>query len=237
MTAEGGSSGLAPTVRPAQPAGARVVRLNWAIGRVVIGTLVVLFGRPRAYGRDRVPAEGGAVLAITHLHWFDIPLVGYLSPRNISFVAKIEATLGRGFGAYVRAYGTIAVRRGESDREAVRAMRGAARDGSVVGIFVEGTRQHTGRPGAAQPGAAIVAIQEGVPVIPVAVHGTADWRPGNFRRCTVAFGEPVRFDELPKNGRGYREATAEIEQRIHTLFDWLAQVDAQGRPRKLVPPL
>ena len=212
-------------------------RVNWAIGRVVLGTLVRILGRPRAYGRERVPAKGGAVYAITHLHWFDIPLVGSMSPRNISFVAKFEATRGRGFGAYVRAYGTIAVRRGESDREAVRAMRSAARDGRVVGIFVEGTRQRTGRPGTAQPGAAMVAIQEDVPVIPVAIYGTSEWKPGNFRRCTVAFGEPVRFDGLPKNGRGYREATVEIERRIHTLFDWLAEVDAQGRPRKLVPPL
>jgi len=214
-----------------------VMRVNWAIGRVVLGSLVRLLGRPRAYGRERVPAQGGAVYAITHLHWFDIPLVGYMSPRNISFVAKIEATRGRVFGAYVRGYGTIAVRRGESDREAVRAMRAAARDGSVVGIFVEGTRQRNGRPGTAQPGAAMVAIQEDVPVIPVAIYGTSAWKPGNFRRCTVAFGAPMRFDGLPKNVCCYGEATAEIEQRIHTLFDWLAQVDAQGRPRKLVPPL
>ena len=67
----------------------------------------------------------------------------------------------------------------------------------------------------------MVALQEDVPVIPVAIYGTQFWRPGNFRRCTVAFGEPLRFDDLPKNGKGYREATAVIERRIHELFDEL----------------
>jgi 1-acyl-sn-glycerol-3-phosphate acyltransferase len=102
-------------------------------------------------------------------------------------------------------------------------MREAARRGNVVGLFVEGTRQRSGRPGTAQPGAAMVALQEDVPVIPVAIYGTQFWRIGNFRRCSVAFGEPLTFGGLPKNGRGYREATSVIERRIHELFAWLEQ--------------
>jgi 1-acyl-sn-glycerol-3-phosphate acyltransferase len=113
----------------------------------------------------------------------------------------------------------------------------AARSGRVIGLFVEGTRLKTGRPGTAQPGAAMVSIQAGVPVIPIAIYGTQFWKPGNFAPCSVAFGEPVRFDELPKNGRGYKQATAEIERRINVLFDWLADVHARGRPKGLIPPL
>ena len=55
--------------------------------------------------------------------------------------------------------------------------------GRVVGLFVEGTRLKTGRPGTAQPGAAMVAIQAGVPVIPMAIYGTQFWKPGNLRRA------------------------------------------------------
>jgi hypothetical protein len=47
----------------------------------------------------------------------------------------------------------------------------------------------------------------------------------------------LRFDDLQKNGRGYKEATVEIERRINVLFDWLAEVHAKGRPKGLVPPL
>jgi 1-acyl-sn-glycerol-3-phosphate acyltransferase len=193
----------------------------WAVGRIYMGGPARFFTRAKAYGRENVPATGGAVYAINHLHWIDIPLVGVVSPRTVWFVAKAEAANNAVLGWFLRLHGAIAIRRGESDRDAVRRMREAARNGQVVGLFVEGTRQRNGRPGEAQPGAAMVALQEDVPVIPVAVYGTQYWRIGNFKRCAVAFGEPLTFPGLPKNGKGYKEATAVIERRIHELFDWL----------------
>jgi 1-acyl-sn-glycerol-3-phosphate acyltransferase len=197
----------------------------WAIGRIYIGWPVRLFTRARAVGVENVPTTGGAVYAINHLHWIDIPLVGLLSPRTVWFVAKAEAANYPALGRFLRLHGAIAINRGESDREAVRRMRDEARAGHVVGLFVEGTRQKTGRPGTAQPGAAMIGMQENVPIIPVAVYGTQFWKPGNFRRCTVSFGVPLRFDDLPKNGKGYREATAVIERRIHQLFDELERAE------------
>jgi 1-acyl-sn-glycerol-3-phosphate acyltransferase len=211
--------------------------LAWTIGRVYMGWPTRLVTRVRAFGRDRIPATGGVVYAINHLHWIDVPIVGVVSPRTVWFVAKVEAAGFPGLGRFLRLHGAIPIRRGESDRDAVRSMREEARNGHVLGLFVEGTRQQHGRPGPAQPGAAMVALQEDVPVVPVAVYGTQFWRVGNFKPCSVAFGEPVRFEGLPKGGRGYKEATAEIERRINVLFDWLADVHAQGRPRGAVPPL
>jgi 1-acyl-sn-glycerol-3-phosphate acyltransferase len=209
----------------------------WAIGRRTMGWPTRLFVRIRAYGVHRVPATGGLVYAMNHMHWIDIPVIGIVSPRNIDFVAKVEAVRLPGFGQYLRWHGTIAVRRGQSDRDAVRQMKQSAREGRIVGLFVEGTRLKLGRPGPAQPGAAMVALQESVSVIPIAIYGSQFWKPGNFAPVSVAFGEPVRFDGIPKNGRGYKEATAEIERRLNVLFDWLADVHAQGRPPGLEPPL
>jgi 1-acyl-sn-glycerol-3-phosphate acyltransferase len=192
--------------------------------------------RGRAYGLDRVLLEGGNVVAINHLHWIDIPLVGAIWPRTINYVAKIEAVRFPLLGRFIRWHGTLGIRRGESDREAVRLMRQAVRDGRALGVFVEGTRQRHGRPGKAQPGAAMVAIQEEVPVVPVAVYGTQFWRPWNLAPCSIAVGHPLDFSGLPKNSRGYREATAEIEATINRLFDWLADVHSRDRPRGLTPP-
>jgi 1-acyl-sn-glycerol-3-phosphate acyltransferase len=208
----------------------------WAFSRLWLAPLTRLFARPRAYGVERIPS-GGCVLAINHLHWVDICVLGTLSPRTINYVTKREAFHIPIAGWYIGLHGAISVRRGESDREAVRRMRQAARDGRMVGLFVEGTRQRSGRPGRAQPGAAMVALQEDVPVVPAAVYGTQFWKPGNFAPCSIAFGEPVRFEGLPKGGRGYKEATEEIERRINVLFDWLADVHARGRPRGEKPPL
>jgi 1-acyl-sn-glycerol-3-phosphate acyltransferase len=195
-----------------------------------------LLTRGRAYGRERVPREGGVVLAMNHMHWIDVPLVGALSPRDVDFVAKVEAVKYPVLGAFIRWHGTITVRRGESDRDAVRAMRQSVRNGHALGVFVEGTRQDTGRPGKAQPGAAMVAIQEGVPVVPAVIYGTQFWKIGNFAPCSLAFGHPIDFSGLPKNGRGYKEATAEIEHSINRLFGWLAELHVQGRPKRVSPP-
>jgi 1-acyl-sn-glycerol-3-phosphate acyltransferase len=175
------------------------------------------------------------VLAFNHFHWIDPPVFGLLSPRTIYFVAKVEAHRVPGLGQLIRSFGTISVRRGESDREAVRRMREVVRDGHALGLFVEGTRQ-PGVPGVVQPGAAMVAVQEGVPVVPAAIRGSHEWKPGNWHPISVAWGEPVRFEGLPKGAKGYREASAEVQRRLHALHDWLGEMEALGRPRRATPP-
>jgi 1-acyl-sn-glycerol-3-phosphate acyltransferase len=208
----------------------------WAVGRVTIGTAVRAVAPLRVYGRERVPPLGGAVLALNHFSWLDPPVFGAASPRTIYYMAKIEAHVVPGLGQLIRAFGTFSVRRGESDREAVRMMRRVVREGKVLGIFVEGTRQRSGVPGRVQPGAAMAALQESVPVVPVAVHGTQVWRLGTFAPVSVAFGEPIRFEGLPRNARGYREASAEIERELHRLWAWLRDLHELGRPDHAVPP-
>jgi 1-acyl-sn-glycerol-3-phosphate acyltransferase len=208
----------------------------WSLGRLTIGSLVRLFVPLRNYGVERVPATGGVVLAFNHFHWVDPPVFGLLSPRTIYFLAKAEAHALPGLGPLMRSFGTLSVRRGESDREAVRRMRETVRNGHALGLFVEGTRQRGGVPGQVQPGAAMAALQEDIPVVPAAIHGTQHWRPGNFQPVSVAWGEPLRFDGLPKGAKGYREASAEIQRKLHLLHDWLAELHALGRPREALPP-
>jgi 1-acyl-sn-glycerol-3-phosphate acyltransferase len=207
----------------------------WTIGKGLIGTFTRSMMRLKLYGRERVPREGGAVLAMNHFSYADPPAIGVLCPRRIVFVAKVELHGVPGFGSLLRAHGSLAVRRGESDREALRLMRETVRNNDLLGLFVEGTRQKTGVPGEAKPGAAMVAIQEGVPVIPAAIHGSQDWGWGRWTEISVAFGEPMRFDEHPRNSRGYREATDEIEAEIRRLWEFLVHMHELGRPRA-VPP-
>ena len=143
------------------------------------------------------------MLAINHLAWIDIPVVGAQSPRNINFVTKMEMREVPGFGAFLNWHGIISVRRGESDRDAVRTMVDFARAGRVIGVFVEGTRQKaTGRPGHAQPGAAMVAIQAGVPVVPIAVYGTQFWKGWNFAPCSIAARRAVPARRVPEGRQG-----------------------------------
>lgn len=208
----------------------------WELGQLTIGQLASVFTRLRSYGTDRIPLEGGLVLAFNHFHWIDPPAFGGVSPRPIRFLAKIEAHRIPGIGQLIRSFGTISVRRGESDREAVRLMRQVVRDGYALGLFVEGTRQRSGVPGEVQPGAAMVALQEDVPVVCAAIHGTQTWRPGNFHPVSIAWGNPLCFDGLPKGGKGYREASIEIQAEIRRLWEWLVELHELGRPRDSRPP-
>ena len=208
----------------------------WAVGRGTLQPLVRLFTPIRTYGVERVPPSGGVVLAFNHFHWIDPPVYGAVSPRTVYFMAKIEAHRVPGLGQLIRSFGTISVRRGESDREAVRRMREVVREGHALGLFVEGTRQLSGELGPVQPGAAMVALQENMPVVPAAIHGSHSWRIGNWAPVSVAWGEPMRFDGLPKGGKGYREASAEIGAKLRELHDWLVQIHALGRPRQATPP-
>ena len=208
----------------------------WAFGKPLLGIPAALATRLHSYGRERVPLSGGLVVAFNHFHWIDIPCVGYASPRNLYFLAKVEAHRVPGLGQVIRGFGTLSVRRGESDREAVRRMREVVHDGNALGVFVEGTRQRSGVPGHVQPGAAMVALQEDVPVICAAIHGSQSWRLGNFAPVSIAFGEPMRFEGLPRGGKGYREASQQIEEELHRLWSWLRDLHEAGRPRDAVPP-
>src|SRR5262249_55481885 len=148
--------------------------------------------------------------------------------RTLYYMAKIELLSVPIVGELLRWTGAFAVRRGEGDRDSLRVARWAAHEGHVVGVFAEGTRQQFGYPGPMQPGAAMIAIQEGVPVVPCGID-TFGWSPRNRRTCCVVWGEPVELD-LPRNGKGYKEGTALLGDLITNLWRTAAQVAADGFP-------
>ena len=208
----------------------------WVVGRATIGSAVRLVAPLRVYGTERVPLTGGLVVAANHFSWIDPPALGAVSPRTLFYMAKVEAHRVPGLGQLMRTFGAFAVRRGESDRDAVRTMRQIVREGNALGMFAEGTRQRAGVPGPVQPGAAMVAITEGVPVVPAAIHGSHEWRLGNFKPVSIAWGEPMMFEGLPRGGKGYKEASLEIERKLRELWEWLVEMHALGRPRDATPP-
>ena len=207
----------------------------WAVGRLTLAPAVRFLAPLRNYGAERIPPEGGVVLALNHFSWLDPPAFGAACPRTIHYMAKAEAHRVPGLGQLIRSFGTFSVRRGESDREAVRLMRQVVGDGRVLGLFVEGTRQRSGVPGEVRPGAAMVAVQQDVPVVVGAIHGTQTWRLGNFHPVSVAWSVPLRFDGVPRGSRGYREGSLEIQRTMTRLWRFLVDVHAVGRPHA-VPP-
>ena len=210
--------------------------LVWAVGRPTLGALMRVLSHYRVYGTDRIPTHGGVVLAINHFSWVDTAAFGNGTRRTIWYMAKAEAIKTPAFGPLLRSFGAFAVRRGESDREAIRRAREIVASGRVLGLFVEGTRQRSGMLGKVQPGAAMIAMQEDAPIVCGAVHGSLGWKPGNMAPVSVAWSEPFTLDALPKNARGYREGSIEIADEIRRQWEFLDDLDRLGRPEVAVPP-
>lgn len=199
---------------------------------MIIPPVTLLLAPAAAYGVARVPPEGGGVVAANHFSGIDHPLIGSFSPRTLYFLAKAELLRIPALGTALRLLGVFGVRRGESDREAVRRAREIVRDGNLVCVHLEGTRQRFGHPGPMQPGGLMIALQEGVPVIPCAVD-TFGWSPTNRRRCAVVWGEPMRLDGLPRNRKGYEEAAELVGAEIVRLWRLAAEATAAGLPAEL----
>lgn len=205
---------------------------SWRLGRLVAPPVTVLLAPAAGYGVERVPAEGGAVIAANHFSGIDHPLIGSFSPRPIHFLAKAELLAIPGLGALLRWLGVFGVRRGEGDREALRHARELVREGELVCVHVEGTRQRFGHPGPLHPGGLMIAMQEGVPVIPLGLD-TFKWSLRNRRLCAVVWGEPLRLDDLPRNREGYAEAGERVGEELVRLWRQAVAACEAGLPEQL----
>ncbi|HVD48439.1 MAG TPA: lysophospholipid acyltransferase family protein [Gaiellaceae bacterium] len=205
---------------------------GWAIGRLFVPRIAVLLAPAAGYGVERIPLEGGGVVAANHFSGIDHPLIGGFCPRIIYFLAKAELMAVPVVGAALGWLGVFGVRRGEGDRDALRRARELARDGNLVGVHLEGTRQRFGHPGVMQPGGLMIAMQEGVPVIPCGLD-TFGWSPLNRRKCAVVWGEPMRLDDLPRNRKGYAQAAERVGAEIVRLWRLAVEASAAGLPPAL----
>jgi 1-acyl-sn-glycerol-3-phosphate acyltransferase len=185
-----------------------------------------------AYGTYRIPASGGAVLAANLLSGIDPPLVGTFSRRALWYMMKAELLDIPIVGEALTWTGAFPVRRGEGDRDSLRKARELVREGHIVAVFVEGTRQRFGYPGPVHAGALTIAMKERVPVIPCGVESFG-WSLKNRRACALVYGEPMSFDHLPATGRGYKEAGELLAAEILRLWREAAEAVAAGFPARL----
>lgn len=151
-----------------------------AIGK---GIARLLYGWRVEGPLHKVP-DGPFVLAANHMGIIDPWLVAGITSRRVAFMAKEELFRIPVLASWIRAVGSFPVRRGESDRDAIRTALSILEAGGIVGIFVEGTRNPQGRPLPIQHGAAMLAVRANVPLVPVAMV-----REG--RRRVTRMGEPI----------------------------------------------
>ena len=176
----------------------------------------------RAEGKENLPQEGGYVLAANHTSNLDPWVLGVpLWPKRfLRFMAKSELYWWP-LNHLITAGGGFPVRRGERDIEAIKTAVDLARQGHVVAMFPEGTRQRKGLVKRYQPkphtGAARIALEAGVPLVPAAVAGSDQLaRLGPLR---VRYGRPIPLDDLKDEDPSLaaREATERLMAEIKRL--------------------
>jgi 1-acyl-sn-glycerol-3-phosphate acyltransferase len=191
-------------------------------GSTISGWLLGIVGGGRVEGLERVPRHGPFLLVANHRSLADPPIVGWAVGhkvgRVIHFMAKEEMRRWPIIGWLAEGSGVFFVRRGEGDRAAQRAALGLLAEGRPIAIFPEGTRSKDGRLGPAKPGAALLAIRSGAPLLPVAITGTERLFPGRSRvphrtRVVVRIGPPFTLEHFP-SGRIPRELLSQGTERI-----------------------
>ncbi len=187
------SSGKGATPPPSLPAlrdGHPVYVASQMLVRAVLHSLADV----TVVGAHSCPHRGPVIMASNHLSYVDIPFIGAWAPRNTIYFSKSEVRRWPFFGWIAYTYGTVFVRRGEADRQAVRDSLAFLMGERMVGVFPEGHRSHGKGLLQAQPGVALLAQRSRAPVWPVAITGTEHVFKQARPKILMRGGEP--FDPM-----------------------------------------
>nr|WP_306631670.1 lysophospholipid acyltransferase family protein [Arthrobacter ulcerisalmonis] len=201
----------------------------WVMKRIFLGPVLKLLFRPWVKGLDNIPAQGAAIIASNHLSFSDSIFMPLMVRRPVVFLAKSEYFTGTGVkgrltAAFFRLTNQLPMDRsgGAASAASLTAGMDVLNAGGLLGIYPEGTRSPDGRLYRGKVGVARLALQAGVPVIPVAMIGTDKVQPigkrlPNIRRIGMIFGEPLDFSQYREQAEDrtvQRKVTDEIMSQL-----------------------
>ena len=199
---------------------------------VVLGPILKLLFRPWVEGMENLPEEGAAILASNHLSFSDSIFLPLMAPRRITFLAKADYFTGRGLKGFLtkgfmKGAGQVPIDRsgGRASEAALKTGMKILGEGELLGIYPEGTRSPDGRLYRGKTGIARMALEAGVPVIPVAMINTFDIQPPGkvlprIMRVGIRIGEPLdfsRYEGLSGDRFVLRSITDEIMYELMQL--------------------
>jgi len=214
------SEGDLPEVEtsPLEPAGFYAFTLGIV---KLIGWVFLGISAGRVTGREHVPMTGGFIFAANHTSHFDPPLLAIASPRQLTYLAKIELFRIPLLGALIRNLGAFPVNRGGRDTRAIDTAAAYLRAGHALAMFPEGTRSLDGRLGPVKSGAARLAIKAHVPIVPVNIRGSFEaWPKHGVPRphpVTIRIGSPLPPPGAAPDEGDYRELTARLNEAMQAL--------------------
>jgi 1-acyl-sn-glycerol-3-phosphate acyltransferase len=198
----------------------------YTIFKVIFAFILKVFGRYQVFGRQNLPDSGPLIIVSNHISNWDPLMVGVAIPRRVSFIAKEELFGIPLVGSLLKAWGMVPIKRGRIDREALSKPLDLLKDKKVIGIFIDGKRNLKNpdtmlKP---QPGAAMLALRSGAPIVPVAVINTNRIL-RSFKRVKVFIGKPIHFaskteleglekkEQYSKRGRELTETIQELYRK------------------------
>jgi 1-acyl-sn-glycerol-3-phosphate acyltransferase len=206
--------------------------LYWFLKYVLVGPWLRVLFRPWVEGVEHVPDEGAAILASNHLSFSDSFFLPLVVPRPITFLAKSDYFTGPGIKGFFTKMFFAGVGQVPVDRSGGRASEAALRtglrilgEGSLLGIYPEGTRSPNGTLYRGKTGLARMAMEAKVPILPVAMIGTYEiqppgqLRPG-LRRVGIRIGRPLdftRYEGLENDRFVLRSVTDEVMYELMSL--------------------
>jgi len=211
---------------------ARAREPDWIYGlaRFVLTLPTILLFRTRGIGVENVPKQGPVILAPNHFSAWDHFFTGVYLRRSIRFMAKSQLFKHPVIEFIFFHGGVFPVRRGDHDDEAFVTARTILDQGGLVLIYIEGGRSRNRELGEPKPGVGRLALETGVPVIPVAIHGSAGvrrWKRLRFPKVTVQFGEPLTFAPEPGASRERnKEISEQVFARVRELY---GRLERDGR--------
>jgi 1-acyl-sn-glycerol-3-phosphate acyltransferase len=176
----------------------------WVVKMILTPILRTVF-RPWVEGAQHIPQTGAAIFASNHLSFSDSIFLPLVVPRKITFLAKADYFTGRGLkGKLTKGFfagvGQVPIDRsgGAASEAALRTAKRILAEGKLLGLYPEGTRSPDGRLYRGKTGIARMALEAGVPVIPVAMVNTDVVQPTgklipNLGRVGVRIGKPLDF--------------------------------------------
>ncbi len=194
--------------------------------RAIVSLPTLLVYRVRAIGVANVPKAGPLLLAPNHFSQMDHFFVGLYLRRQVRFMAKSQM-----FGPPVLTYvykhgGVFPVRRGQHDEESFKTAFTILEQDGMLLVYAEGGRSRSGKLKEVKPGIGRIALESGVPVVPVAIHGSEKvrrWKRFRFPKVTVQFGEPLSFQvEEGASRERQLEVAGEVFGRVREMYEGLA---------------
>jgi len=212
----------------------------WGVARTLADGLLRLLLVRVVRGLERLPREGGVILAANHVSFWDPPVLGATLPREFASMTRASFFGVPGFGPLLTSLGAFPVGSGHSDLRAFRHARAVLAGGGALLVFPEGGRMRDGALHRGLPGVGLLVAHTRVPVVPLYVSGT-----NHIRRCIarreqvrIAIGEPLPAalwlpagePSTPSGRDRYQAISDRVMQEIARLRDETESETAKRSP-------